>query len=170
MKRSSLTILAIASLAASGCSDDVDLSGTYAVNLHRVDDSGCSAGTVVADSPPYIRFTQEEFFGQEYYEWNWCTDSSDASCLDASGYSLYGEPISGGWKSELTFSSWFGTDCSVGSSTSTAVLEQEVLRIETRHRQGMFQIEEGDCEPELAEERADEMTCVQLETIDAAPL
>ena len=39
-------------------------------DLHRV--GSCFPGAVVTD-PPYIQFTRETLFGQEYYQWAPCS-------------------------------------------------------------------------------------------------
>ena len=157
--------------AACGGDDTVDLSGAYAVDLHLADPEGCEDPVALEESPGLsIRFSEQDFFGQAYYEWNWCADAEGTSCEEYSGYSLYGEPIEGGWESRVSLSSYGLDECSVAMVRSTATLEGDQLLVETRSFTGTFATDAAGCQPDLAESRGEELACVQLEVIEATAL
>ena len=162
---------ALAALAtACGGSDEVDLSGAYAVEAHLADPEGCENAIAVENSPGLsIRFIEQDLLGQTYYEWNWCADAEGGACEEYSGFSLYGEPVDGGWESRISLSS-FGGDCMVAMIRSTATLDGDQMLVETRSYSGTFETDAAGCQPDLADSREDELACVQLEVIEAAAL
>ena len=172
MSRCVSPLLLLAALAtACGGSDEVDLSGVYAVDAHLADPGACENAAPVEDSPGLsIRFTEQDFLGQTYYEWNWCADAAGESCEEYSGFSLYGEPVDGGWESRITLSSYGTSECTVAMIRSTATLEGDRLLVETRNHIGTFVTDSAGCQPELAEQRQGDLACVQLEVIEATAL
>src|SRR5688572_10550592 len=131
MKRAAC--LALLTMVACGSDDRVDLTGVYSVDRHMADPEGCTREVAVAESPgPYVRFSENELLGQEYFEWEWCADAAGASCEEYSGYTLYGEPIDDGWESRITLSSYSGEQCTVAVVRSTATLAADLMVIETR--------------------------------------
>ncbi len=171
MKRSLSSLLGFVALSLGACSSEVDLSGVYAVERHAADGQGCTNAIDVTDSPgAYVRFREQDLFGTKYYEWDWCSDAAGNDCPEYSGYTLYGEPIDGGWESAISLSSYAGDLCTVYSIRSTAVLDGDRLVIETRNHTGTFTTTSAGCDPELADDNADAMSCVQLEVIEAVAL
>jgi hypothetical protein len=172
MNRSVSPLFLLATLAtACGGSDEVDLSGAYSVDAHLTDPEACENAAPVEDSPGLsLRFTEQDLLGQTYFEWDWCADATGDSCEEFSGFSLYGEPIDGGWESRITLSSYGTSECTVGMIRSTATLEGDHLLIETRNHIGTFVTDTAGCQPELADERQGELACVQLEVIEATAL
>lgn len=53
---------------------------------------------------------------------------------------------------------------------STATLAGDRILVETRSHVGTFETDAAGCEPDLADQRADELACVQLEVIEATAL
>ena len=105
-----------------------------------------------------------------FFQWDYCEDAAGAQCEEFSGHSLYGEPIEGGWESLLTFALPGGNECGMGMSRSTAVLEGDVVRIETRQHSDTVAVPAEDCTLELVESRIEQMPCVQLEEVEAIRL
>lgn len=162
----------VAAVATIGCGGDdtVDLTGVYEVEVHVVSADTCDDPVAVEDGLPYVKFSEEDIFGVPFYQWNYCQDAGGAECEEQSGFTLYGEPIEGGWESRITFAFPSSTECGMGMTRSTAVLEGDALRIDTRQFVDTVAVGPEDCTLELVEERAEQMPCVNLEQIDAVRL
>jgi len=150
-----------AGAGAAGCGGGVDLSGGWQVTAHTVNDTACDApGPAVAD-PPYIRFERDSLFGQKYYQWGPCTDATEASCDSGGGLFglLYAKEIDNGWQAEIYVASGAAGDCLLSATVSTAVVEEEVLSIETRRSE----LDHANTPCESADEAMMQMPCVGLE-------
>lgn len=162
----------IAALAlAAGCGEPYDeILGTWQVTTHTENTAGCEAeGPAVAD-PPYIKFIEGEFFGQEYAEYVACTDAG-TTCEDAGGIFgalLYAEEIDGGVRASI-FAASYGSspdDCLMSGTISDATLAGGVLRIETRSR-SQDNVSGTACDSDDTKDRFSSLPCTRFELITA---
>jgi len=143
--------------------------GTYMVTSHSRNDTSCDAPLdPVVDGYEYFQLEQTTLFGQPMLAWHDC--DSATSC--ESDISLTGSfvTIDGEWRMRSSYSSG-GTDCLVGLNDGTIENTADGIRIEIRRYSGSFTVAtEDDCQPELAEERMDELTCESLEVVEATSI
>lgn len=167
-----MRLLGVCLLAACG-TDSVDLTGVYRVES-AVGSETCGVDEAI-EFAPFVRFTEQEIFGQPFFAYDGCTDDTATQC-SAIGGLLGGffEPIDGGWLGRSSFSSGGGEGsiCSLGVSRQTAILEGGALTIETTNHQD--DVDEGlsveDCSPEEAERRETEMPCTGHTLVQATRL
>jgi hypothetical protein len=157
-------------LAACG-SDDIDLTGVYAV------DSSVGAEPCGTDEPipfaEFVRFQKMEFLGTEFFAYDGCAEADAVNCTSIGG--LIGgffEPIDNGWLGFTSFSSGGGgSSCLLGIIEQTAILEGTTITIEvTSYEQDVDGLSADDCSPDEAERRGDAMPCVEHSLVGATKL
>lgn len=165
---------ALGLLGNTGCNGDGSsgssgYEGTYMITAHTENDAGCeSPGPPVVDGPTYFRLEQEMFFGQPILGWHDCPTPD--TCEDSLSLTGSFVTIDGQWRMRSSFSSG-GTECYAGMTDGTIESADGGIHIEIRRYSGMFTVAtEDDCQPELAEENMDMLTCDELEIIDATRL
>jgi hypothetical protein len=167
MKKLIVAFVAFALVATAACGKDgEELLGVWRVTTHDLDEVSCGeAAQPVVDGPPYIKFIEGEFFGQEYLEYVACSDPT--TCEGSGGIFfglLYAESIDDGMRAVIYVASGSGDDCTLSATISNATAPDGMLRIETRMRmQG--NVTGTTCEADDAEDRADSMPCVRYEVI-----
>jgi hypothetical protein len=157
-------------LASCG-TDSVDLTGVYRVDS-AVGSDTCETDEAIEFSP-FVRFTEQELFGQPFFAYDGCADEAATECSSISG--LLGgffEPIDGGWLGRASFSSGGGdSTCSLGVTRQTAILTGATLTIEsTSHEDEVPGLSASACSPEEAERREDEMPCTSHQLVGATKL
>jgi hypothetical protein len=164
-----MRVLVVIALVA-GCGSDVDLTGVYRVDV-SVESSPCGVDQPTMMPPAFLKFSREEFFGQDYFAYEECTD---ATATDCSGPGLLGgfpEPIDDGWKSLASFSSGTDGHCLLGITEKSALLHGEALVVEDHeYRDDNLDLPQSQCEPEEAEKRRDDLPCIMHTRIDATRL
>ncbi|MGE0549995.1 MAG: hypothetical protein AB7O24_14740 [Kofleriaceae bacterium] len=164
-----MRILVLAVVLA-GCSDDVDLTGIYRVDLH-VGSSPCGNDQPVVNGVAYLSFHQEELFGQDYFAYDECTDAAATDCPGGGGiFGGFYEPIDGGWLGRASSSAGFGGTCGLSYMEQTAILNGNVLVFELARYQDEVDLPDEDCEPEQAEDRGDSMPCIEHERVEATKI
>lgn len=130
MRLTAFTCLAVAA-ACTETSEGPDLTGLWRVTSHTENTTGCTPGAAVTD-PPYIQFSRETLFGQEYFQWAPC--SAPGTCETTSLFDLsYAKAIPGGYEAQIYVASGDATACSLGATVSTAIVADDgSLTIETR--------------------------------------
>jgi hypothetical protein len=168
----SLSAALVCLLAACG-SDDVDLGGMYQVDT-AVESEPCGTDAPQAMPPAFLKFEKMEFFGEEYYSMEECTDAAGSDC---SGGGLFGdsfyEPIVNGWRGVLTSSSSGGSSdpmCRLFFSESSALLMGTTLTVESTDYSEEVANTEALCSTDEAERRGDSMACTRHEQLDATKL
>lgn|GEM_PF-3402543 len=152
-----------------GCSDDPDLSGLYEVTYHTFSADNCDVEGDAVDTPLYFRMDKDKFFGVDIFTFSGCDSATDPDCNSpAMLVSSFTQPIDNGWKGVVSYTSWSGTDCSLGYVEGTAVLEEGGIRIETRRWADQVQLPEGACTTDEAESRGKQMPCDGYEVIVGA--
>lgn len=156
----------------AGCGQPYDdLLGTWQVTAHTENELGCDTeGPVVAD-PPYIKFIEGEFFGQEYAEYVACTDAG-VTCEESGGIFgalFYAEQIDGGVRASIFAASHGGDpdDCLLSRTISDATIAGGMLRIETRSR-SMDSVSGTACDSDDAKARFSSLPCTRFEVITGA--
>lgn len=155
--------------AGMGCGNPYDdLLGVWQVTAHTENETGCEAEGPAVAEPPYIKFVEGSFFGQEYAEYLACTDAGTA-CDEPGGLFglLYAEEISGGMRAQIYASSGSPEDCILSGTVSDAVVEGGQLRIETRSRT-LDNVTDSSCDPDDTQARWDELPCTRYEVIVGA--
>lgn len=158
-------ILAPLALTTAACGDDPSpLLGVWQVTAHTENPAGCDAEGPAVAEPPFIKFIEGEFFGQEFVE---RVDCTSATMCDEGGNlfgELYTESIDGGLRSSIYASSGDSTACVLSGSRSDATIANGALRIETR-RYASGTLTGVTCEPETAEAMLTTLPCVELEVM-----
>jgi len=164
-----LHVIGIVALFA-GCTDDVDLSGTYRVDV-SVASRPCGTDLPVTSSSPYVKLTKADLFGTDYFAYSGCEDEAGTNCASIGG--LFGgfyEPIDDGWMGRSSFASNSGLNCSLGITEARAILKGDQLVIDGSTYQDRAEITEDQCTPEEAEKRGDAMPCTEHERVEATRL
>lgn len=152
-----------------GCGDDPDLSGLYEVTYHTYSADNCSVEGDAVDTPPYFRMEKDEFFGVDIFSFSGCDSATDTECNTSPMLlTTFTQPTDNGWRGVVSFSSWAGSDCSLGYVEGSAVLEGDGVRIETRRWSEQTQLPEGACTTDEAEKRGKDMPCDGYEVIVGA--
>ena len=157
-------------LAAACGKDGEELMGVWQVTSHTLNQNGCTAeGPAVEDGPTFIKFIRGEFFGQDYVEYVDCPDASGDACDEGGNILgvLYTEAIDDGMTSESYGASGSADSCLYSSTVSRAVAPGSMLRIETRHNRP-DDVTGTNCDLDDAEERKDDLPCVELEVLIGA--
>jgi len=156
-----------ACLVACGGSNNVDLTGIYQVNTD-VGSSPCGADQPVPMAPAYLHFTQMDVFGQKYYAYDGCMDAAATMCDGSGGlFTGFTEPITNGWKGELTASSGGGGTCALTYAVRTAVFTKPQIAIEINEYSDTVMIPDAQCTTDEAKKRGTTMPCQMHEHIDA---
>jgi hypothetical protein len=163
-----VVLLAVLGVLA-GCDDDIDLTGTYEVSL-SVGGEPCGNDQPVESTPPYLKFYKMEFFGQEYFAYDGCTDAAATECTNIGGlFNGFYEPNDTGWSGEQTFS-FGGNSCTLGYSRQDATLTGKDLVIDSATYSEEAALEGEACSVEAAKQRNTDMPCVQHARIDAVKI
>ena len=158
--------------AATGCGQPYDdLLGVWQVTAHTDNPTGCDAEGPTVPDPPYIKFIEGEFFGQEYAEYVDCTDAG-VTCEESGGIFgalLYAEEIDGGVRASIFAASHGGDpdDCLLSGTISDATVSGGVLRIETRHR-SQDSVSGTACDSDDAKDRFSSLPCTGFEVLAGA--
>jgi len=149
-----------------GCGGSPDLTGTYEVTYHTINDQSCTVEGPAATEPPYFRFAEEEFLGQSFFQLSWCTSADEASCTGFAGSFLFAEEIDDGWRAQYSSSSGGFDSCLLGYGEGTAVVTDDGVRIELRSYSEDVPGLTGDaCSTDEAGERGDSMPCESFEVL-----
>jgi hypothetical protein len=152
------------------CSDDTtDLTGMYRVDV-AVGSMPCGADMPLPSIPPFLKFSKDEFLGQDYFKYDSCMDEAGTDCSATGGlFSGLFEPIDDGWRGVVTSSSkGSGTMCTLTYFEQTAILKGAALVVDGASFTEMLEL--ANCEPEEAENRGKDMPCLEHERIDATKL
>ena len=157
-------------LAACGGSDSIDLTGIYQVTAD-VGSMPCGTDQPVGMAPAYLHFTQMTVLGQKYYAYEGCSDAAATMC-DGTASLLTGftEPISHGWKGQITTWSGNGGTCSIGFGVRTAIVMGPQLAIEIEDHSGEEMLPDAQCTDQEAQKAGPSLPCVDHEHIDAMKL
>lgn len=161
-----LAALLIAPLVACG-GDDSPLLGTWQVATHTRNDTGCASEGAAVTDPPFVKFVMTNIFGRDVVEEVEC--SAATTCDESGGLfgKFFSEDIPGGLRFQGYTSAGDGTNCTLGSYRSDAVLDaSDGLRIESRTyssapMQGIV------CDPDTAKAMFSSLTCDSLEVMTA---
>ncbi len=163
-----LRVLAIVSVV--GCGSDVDLTGTYRVDV-AVKARPCGTDQPDGTAPAFVKLTKAELFGTEFFSYDGCSDEAGQDCSSING--LFGgffEPIDDGWLGFSSYASNSGLNCSLGITSTTAVLQGSSLVIDGSTYGELVELTEDKCTPQEAEKRGEDMPCTEHERIDATRL
>ena len=153
-----------------GCSDDVDLTGVYEVQA-SVGGQPCGNDQPVASTPPYLKFYEMEFFGQEYFAYDGCTDAAASDCQQIGGlFNGFSEPTDTGWVGEMSFALGGGSSCSLGYMYQSANLSGDTLVIDSSTYSEEAALEGEACDSDEGKRRGTAMPCVQHTRIDAVKI
>jgi len=163
-----LHVLGILSLV--GCGGDVDLTGIYRVDV-AVAARPCGTDQPDGTAPAFVKLSKADLFGTEYFAYDGCSDAEGLDCSSISG--LFGgffEPIDDGWLGFSSYSSGSGINCSLGITSTTAILNGSFLVIDGSTHEDRVELTEDKCTPDEAEKRGEEMPCTLHERIEATRL
>lgn len=160
-----LAALTPLALVTTACGDDPSpLLGVWQVTTHTANPTACDAEGPAVAEPPFIKFIEGEFFGQEFVE---RVDCTSATMCDEGGNlfgEIYSESIDGGLRASIYASSGDSTACVLSGSRADATIADGVLRIEKR-RYASGTLSGVTCEPETAEAMLATLPCVELEVM-----
>lgn len=166
----SLHVIAIAFALGVGCTDDVDLTGIYRVDV-EVASRPCGVDAPVTTGASYVKLTKSELFGAEFFAYEGCTDAAGLDCSSIGGvFGGFYEPIDDGWMGRTSYASNSGLNCSLGITETTAILNGDQLVIDGSTHEDRIEITEDKCTPEEAELRGDAMPCTEHERVEATRL
>jgi len=162
---------AIAIVLLAACSTDTtDLSGMYRVDV-AVGSMPCGADEPLPSVPPFLKFSKDEFLGQDYFKYDGCMDEAGTDCGPSGGlFSGFFEPISDGWRGVVTSSSGSGGRCALSYFEQTAILKKTALVIDGSAFRETVDLPDSQCDPDEAEKRGDDMPCAEHERIEATQL
>jgi hypothetical protein len=153
--------------AIAACSDEVDLAGTYLVDMHVLS-APCGNDQPAAAPHAALVFFKGDLFGEPYFYYEKCSDPQATQC---SGSGLFGdsfaEPIDGGWQGIITSSGGGGTTCTISFIKQTAILDGVSLVVEISEYAEQVENTPTSCAPEEADRRGTAMPCVEHERIEA---
>ncbi len=158
-------VLTPLAFATAACGDDPSpLLGVWQVTAHTANPAGCGAEGPAVTEPPFIKFIEGEFFGQEFVERVDCTSAT--MCDDSASLfgELYSESIDGGLRASVYASSGDSTACVLSASRADATITGGALRIEKR-RYASGTLSGVTCEPDTAEAMFATLPCVELEVM-----
>lgn len=151
----------VALLFACACgTDDVDLTGTYAITVD-VASAPCGADTAVATGPSYLRFYKSEFSGQPFFQYDECLDLQLTMCVASGGlFEGLAEPIDNGWRGRLSSSSSTSTRCLMTYVEETAIANGSHLTVDKARYEYDGPVPAQGCNIDEAERRGTTMDCV----------
>jgi hypothetical protein len=159
-------------LAACGGFEEVDLTGTYQVDV-AVGSMPCATDM---DLPfaDFVKFSRMDLLGTgaEFFGYEDCTDAAATDCSPSGEFGFF-EPLEDGWLGRASQSSGGGAvACSLSIVRQTAILRGDrTLEIEiTGHEEEVLGLSEEDCNPDTAEQRGDAMPCVRHQLVQATRL
>ena len=165
-----LHVIGIVAAFGGGCSDDVDLSGIYRVDVD-VASRPCGNDVPVTSGSTYVKLTKGKLFGTDYFAYEGCTDEAGTDCASVGGVlGGFFEPIDGGWLGRSSFASNSGLNCSLGITKTTAILDGDQLVIDGSTHQDRIEIDQNQCTPAEAENRGDAMPCTDHDRVEATQL
>jgi hypothetical protein len=161
----------VAAVAVCGCGDGVDLSGMYRVDA-AVQSSPCGADEPERDPPPFLRFTRQQLYDQDYFAYEECADEAGASCSGPGVFGGFPEPVDDGWMAFASFSSGVDGSCLLGITERTALRHGRALVVEEHtYRASGIDLPQAQCTPTEAEARGkDQLPCFAHSRIDATRL
>jgi hypothetical protein len=150
----------VCALVLVGCgTDDVDLSGVYAVTLD-VASAPCGNDAPVAMGPAYLHFFKAELFGQTVFQYDECKDREANDCFAAGGlFESLAEPIDNGWQGRTSSSSMTATRCLMTYVEETAIANGSHLTVERTRYEYDGDIPATGCSIDEAERRGTTMDC-----------
>lgn len=154
--RAALLVLAL----GSGCgTDEVDLSGVYAVTVD-VASAPCGVDTPMTDGPAYLHFFKADLFGQTVFQYDECKDRAATDCFASGGlFESLAEPIDLGWRGRTSSSSMTATRCLLLYIEETAIANGSHLTVEKARYEYDGDIPAQGCTIDEAERRGTTMTC-----------
>lgn len=158
-------LIAVAACGGGG----PDLTGTYRVDVHTADATGCATQVPVTD-PAYIRFSKEELLGHDYFSLSGCTDPAQADCPSVGLYGLYAEPITDGWRAELGFAQPTG-GCILDYTWSEVVMADDThIVLDANRYHDESDRPDSECTGQMAIDLGDSLPCASAEHIEATLL
>ena len=160
--------IALAVLLLGGCgTDDVDLSGVYAVTTD-VASAPCGTDTAVTMGPAYLHFYKGDLFGQTVFQYDECKDRAANDCLASGGlFESLAEPLDHGWRGRLSSSSHSGTHCLMTYVEETAIANGSHLTVDKARYEFEGDLPDGECTIDEAERRGTSMACKSHSRRDA---
>ena len=158
--------LLVTVVAFAGCSDDVDLTGTYMVT-REASSSPCGVDAPITDGKPIIRFEKQSLLGSDFFQFERCDDAAGTGCSSAGLFAALSIPTDRGWDGQTSSSSGSGGRCVLSFRASQVTLEGDHLVFEETARDGELMIPDAACEPETAEARQDELACSEHTVLEA---
>ena len=176
-KLSYLPLLLALTLPIVACGDDGggsggEYDGLYELTVHQTKDD-CSADTWADEviSEPYFYLEAQTMFSMDVIAWMDCTGTTIDTCSDSPDLSKSFARKDGLWQQHMTVSSYAGGECFL--NYRRAVLEKTDTGIswEGITKSGTVTVaNEDECEPELAEQREDELECSSMSYFEAERL
>jgi hypothetical protein len=164
------TGLAIAVAACGGGSNTVDLTGMYQVTAD-VGSMPCGTDQPVAMPPAYLKFQKMNLLGHDYYAFDGCSDAAGTMCDGSGGvFTAFSEPISGGWRGEVTSWSGNGGTCAITYDLRTAMLDNKSLAIDIEDHEGSVMVPDAQCTDAETKMVGPTLPCTMHESIDATKL
>jgi hypothetical protein len=152
------TFVALALFVGCG-TDDVDLSGVYAITVD-VASAPCGNDAAVAMGPAYLHFYKSDFAGQPFFQYDECKDLAATDCFASGGlFEGLAEPIDNGWRGRLSSSSMTATRCLMTYVEETAIANGSHLTVDKARYEYDGEIPATGCTIEEAERRGTTMTC-----------
>ncbi len=157
------------------CSDDSGSDGSEYNGFYQMTSSqekvACQGDWVNKELEfEYVRFKAGSFFGISVIGWTGCLEPTDASCDADDNFLSSGMFIKkdGVWQDYMTYSSYYDSTCNVGKETGYLDKENDIIFWDMINKKGEFTVaNQDDCEPELADERENELTCESMEKYSA---
>jgi len=165
-----LLVLLVGLVGLVGCSDDVDLTGIYRVNV-AVKARPCGTDQPDGTASAFVKLSKANLFGTEFFSYDGCSDEAGEDCSSING--LFGgffEPIDDGWLGYSSYASNSGLNCSLGITSTTAILKGSALVIDGSTYGDLVELAEDKCTPEEAEKRGEDMPCTEHERVEATRL
>lgn len=152
-------ILATLGAALSGCGDPPDITGLYETTEHAASASDCTGASAEpvdpAQSPPYFRIEEEDFFGTTVRSMSACQSTDPADCSGGGG--LLVEETDEGYRGWISFQSGDASSCTLGYIHYQASLDGDTLAFVTATHSDSGAID--PCTTEEAERRGTDMAC-----------
>lgn len=151
--------------AACGGTDHLDPTGIYQVSAD-VGSSPCGADLPIPMAPAYVHFKQQDFFGAKYYAYEGCSDAAGTTC-DGNFNGVFAEPVTNGYKSQITSWSPSNGTCSISYQIGIMTLKSGALSIDIEQHEGSEMIPDAQCTDTEAQSKGPTLPCTMHEHIDA---
>jgi hypothetical protein len=144
------------------------LVGFYEVTSHAYDDGACGDGAPVDPGPPVFEIYQEAFGGSDFLFARACASTTDCdAAIEQYFVAQFMVPVGDGFAG-ASYASYDAAPCRLIEIDGDVVPTDGGVHLEILWRELSAPLEGDACSPAAAQDRADEMACLNARTIDGA--